>query len=122
MGDPQPRSQEPAGVTVVGSYPAGASRDGLRDLVGDVCTWCSDWYQPYGEADQTDPCGQTPSNYRVIRGGSWDYYGGSGRSRAREFNNPNYGGYIYLGLRLALPEAGFRKVQALPAGVPHAQP
>jgi formylglycine-generating enzyme required for sulfatase activity len=112
--DPRLRSQDSAGTMAVGAFPAGASRDGVMDLAGNVCTWCSDWYQPYAAAEQSDPCAQAPSDYRALRGGSWGYYGGSQRCAAREFNNPAYGGYIYIGLRLALPQAGSDKVRSAP--------
>ena len=104
------RSDAGGGVTVVGSYPAGASRDGLMDMSGNVCQWCQDWLNPYSAADQNDPVSNTASNFRAIRGGSWGYYGGTQRARAREFNNPNYPGYIYVGFRVALPEAGYKKL------------
>jgi formylglycine-generating enzyme required for sulfatase activity len=104
------RSNPGGGTTVVGSYPAGASRDGLMDLSGNVCQWCQDWFNPYAAAEQRDPVNGSPSNFRAIRGGSWGYYGGTQRAKAREFNNPNYPGYIYIGFRVALPEAGYKKL------------
>jgi len=109
--DPRVRSTQALGVMVVGSYPAGASRDGVMDLAGNVAEWCSDWFQPYSSDAQTDPCNQTPGNYRSIRGGSWDYYGYSQRCTDREFNNPNYPGYIYLGFRVVLPGSASRLVR-----------
>ena len=47
------RSQEVQGAVVVGSFPKGASRDGVMDLAGNVAQWCGDWYQFYtsGETD-----------------------------------------------------------------------
>jgi formylglycine-generating enzyme required for sulfatase activity len=98
------------GVMTVGSYPAGASRDGVMDLAGNVAEWCSDWFQYYTLDSKTNPCQQTPSPYRSIRGSSWDYYGCGLESTDREFNNPNYPGYIYIGLRVVLPEAGWKKL------------
>ena len=109
--NPTVRSVEAAGTTVVGSYPAGASRDGVLDLAGNVAEWCSDVYQPYAAQAQTDPCNQTPGTHRVIRGGSWGYYGLSQRAADREFNNPGYPGYIYLGFRVLLPQAGWTKLR-----------
>ena len=103
-----------AGAMVVGSYPAGASRDGVMDMAGNVCEWCTDWFNPYEAKPQTDPTGGPKANYRSIRGGSWGYYGLSQRCTDREFNNPGYPGYIYVGLRVALPEAGWNKVRTSP--------
>jgi len=36
--------------------------------------------------------------------------GYSQRAKDREFNSPVYPGYIYLGFRISLPEAGWRKL------------
>jgi len=99
------------GVMAVGSFPAGASRDGVMDLAGNVAEWCADWLHPYPAEAQDNPCVQAESNYRAIRGGSWGYYGHSQRAADREYNNPNYPGYVYLGCRIAVSEAGYRKLQ-----------
>ncbi len=106
---PRPATED-GGVVVVGSYPAGASRDGVMDLAGNVGEWCTDWYAPYADSAQTDPCIQKPTNYRVIRGGSWSWYGFSQRTADREFNSQNYPGHSYYGLRVVLPEAGWKKL------------
>ncbi len=106
---PRPASED-GGVVVVGAYPAGASRDGVMDLAGNVGEWCSDWYAPYAAGPQTDPLNQTPGNYRVIRGGSWSWYGYSQRAADREFNSQNYPGHAYYGLRVAISEAGWKKL------------
>ncbi len=106
---PRP-STEDAGVCVVGGHPAGASRDGVMDLAGNVAEWCEDWYAPYPADAQTDPNPTTPGNYRVIRGGSWSWYNHSQRCADREFNSQNYPGHAYYGLRVCLPEAGWQKL------------
>jgi len=106
---PRPATEDD-GTVVVGSYPAGASRDGIMDLAGNVGEWCTDWYAPYSDAAQTDPCPQTPGNYRVIRGGSWSWYGYSQRAADREFNSQNYPGHAYYGLRVVLSEKGMLKL------------
>ena len=107
---PRPASEE-AGAVVVGSYPAGASRDGVMDLAGNVGEWCTDWYDWYTTEAQTDPCQTKPGNYRVIRGGSWGWYGYSQRATDREFNSQNYPGYCYYGFRVVVPEAGAHKLK-----------
>ncbi|MGD0091256.1 MAG: SUMF1/EgtB/PvdO family nonheme iron enzyme, partial [Planctomycetota bacterium] len=104
------RSQDAQGTTVVGSFPAGASRDGVLDLAGNVAQWCTDWYQPYSPGDKTNPVETRESHSRVIRGGSWGYYGCSQRCKDREFNSQSYPGYIYIGFRVALSEAGWKKL------------
>jgi hypothetical protein len=105
------RSQHAQGVVTVGNFPEGASRDGVMDLAGNVAEWCSDWYQMYGEGATTDPLETRESHSRLIRGGSWGYYGYSQRSADREFNSPVYPGYIFVGFRVALPQAGWEKVR-----------
>jgi len=108
---PRPASEED-GAVVVGSYPAGTSRDGVLDLAGNVGEWCTDWYTyPYPAEKQTDPCNQTPGNYRSIRGGTWSWYGNSQRATDREFNSQNYPGHAYYGFRLVVSEAGWKKIK-----------
>ncbi|HEY3332539.1 MAG TPA: endo-1,3-alpha-glucanase family glycosylhydrolase [Capsulimonadaceae bacterium] len=94
------------GVMVVGSYPDGASRDGVFDLAGNVSEWCSDWFNAYPADAQTNPCSQDITPYRSIRGGSWGYYNYSQRNADREYNSAVYPGYIYIGFRVVLPEKG----------------
>jgi formylglycine-generating enzyme required for sulfatase activity len=106
---PRPATEE-QGVVVVGSYPAGASRDGVMDLAGNVGEWCTDWYDYYPQGAQTDPCQAKPGNFRVIRGGSWSWYGFSQRAADREFNSQNYPGHAYYGFRVAVSDAGFGKL------------
>jgi len=56
----------------VGSFPKGASRYGLEDVVGNVWEWVGDWYGPYTKSDATDPKGPAEGTERVIRGGAWN--------------------------------------------------
>ena len=60
--------------TLVGSYPANPF--GLYDLHGNVCEWVADaWHPDYRDAPADGCTWNTPGNsqYRVIRGGAWDY-------------------------------------------------
>jgi formylglycine-generating enzyme required for sulfatase activity len=98
------------GVEIVGDYPAGASRDGVMDLAGNVSEWCADTYRDYPAGDAVDPIGLLTSPHQSIRGGSWGYYNHSQRVTDREYNNAGYGGYIYIGFRVALGEKGFEKL------------
>jgi iron(II)-dependent oxidoreductase len=52
----------------VDSFPSGASKEGVLNLVGNVWEWTRDVYAPYtAEAKLEDAAG-----YRVLRGGSWN--------------------------------------------------
>ena len=44
---------------------------GLYDMSGNVCEWCSDWWDSYGSSAQTDPAGPSSGTVLVYRGGSW---------------------------------------------------
>jgi formylglycine-generating enzyme required for sulfatase activity/tRNA A-37 threonylcarbamoyl transferase component Bud32 len=61
-----------AGTAPVGSFPAGASKDGIMDLAGNVWEWTADWYAPYTSADQSDPHGPATGTERVVRGGGYN--------------------------------------------------
>ncbi len=56
----------------VGSFPAGKSRFGLMDVVGNVWEWVADWYGPYESVRQVDPKGPATGTRRVMRGGAWN--------------------------------------------------
>jgi formylglycine-generating enzyme required for sulfatase activity len=65
-----------AGPQPVGGQVAYASRDGIRDLAGNVAEWVADWYHadfyatPASRVD--NPLGPQSGDERVVRGGSWD--------------------------------------------------
>jgi len=62
-------NQNVGATTPVGSYPEGATPEGLYDMAGNVWEWCSDWYGRRGSfANHHGP--ETGSS-RVLRGGSW---------------------------------------------------
>ncbi|MFA6959204.1 MAG: endo-1,3-alpha-glucanase family glycosylhydrolase [Opitutaceae bacterium] len=108
---PERTASTGGGVQVVGDYPTGTSRDGVMDLAGNVSEWCTDTYRDYPAGDVTNPVGNLPSPHRAIRGGSWGYYNHSQRVSDREFNNAGYGGYIYIGFRVALNAEGLAKLR-----------
>jgi serine/threonine-protein kinase len=56
----------------VGSFPKGASRYGVQDVVGNVWEWVSDYYATYDKEDQVDPKGPENGDEHVIRGGAWN--------------------------------------------------
>lgn len=56
----------------VGRFPAGRSRFGPYDVVGNVWEWVADWEGTYEPVDQTNPTGPDSGTKRVIRGGAWN--------------------------------------------------
>ena len=50
------------------SFAAGASREGVLNLVGNVWEWTRDFYAPYGG----EPDAMIAGKFRVLRGGSWN--------------------------------------------------
>jgi formylglycine-generating enzyme required for sulfatase activity len=56
----------------VGKFPAGRSRFGPYDVVGNVWEWVADWEGTYEPVDQKNPTGPDTGTKRVIRGGAWN--------------------------------------------------
>ena len=63
-------------TTPVGSYPEGATPEGLYDMAGNVWEWTEEWHNVFG-------------SYRVLRGGSWDTYARYCRSASRHGGAPD---------------------------------
>ena len=60
-------------TTTVGSYPRGATAEGLHDMAGNVWEWCYDRYDDeyYRHSQTDDPRGPEDGVGRVFRGGCW---------------------------------------------------
>ncbi len=70
-------------------------------MSGNVTEWCNDWWKrDYTISPVTDPAGPTTGNYRVIRGGDWNYYASTCRTAYRDNELPAFlSGYT--GFRVA---------------------
>ena len=62
----------------------------LYDIYGNVCEWCSDWYDSsyYSKWSLTDPTGPPPRSRRIYRGGGFDYFAKATRSADRDGLTP----------------------------------
>jgi formylglycine-generating enzyme required for sulfatase activity len=93
-------------TTRVGSYRS--NEFGLYDMHGNVLEWCSDWVGDYPTLSVVDPVGPATGQYRVFRGGSWDFMAVLCRSARRSWNSPGTRKPI-LGFRVALSSPGIPK-------------
>ena len=69
-----------------------ANAFGLSDMHGNVDEWCADhWHDNYEGAPADGSAWQTPneSEYRVLRGGSWNDYPRYCRSATRDSDRPD---------------------------------
>ncbi len=99
------------GLPVDSTVPVGSFKPnafGLYDMHGNVCEWCSDFYDREYYKNKwyvIDPQGPNISSYPrptyVIRGGSWRWHLFECRSANRDFNG-NSATLNYIGFRVAL--------------------
>ncbi len=85
-----------------GTHPAGekaANSWGLRDMLGNVWEWTSDWSAGIENAAVRDPLGPEEGSYRVQRGGSWFINARNCRAANRYFGSPGYR-VSFVGFRL----------------------
>lgn len=103
-----------AELAPVGSFPEGATPEGVFDLAGNVAEWVWDRYAPeYSERDLVDPRGPAAgagSSQRVVRGGSYQSPRPELRGAARDASPPS----------TRLPTLGFRCVR--PVAEPRVEP
>jgi formylglycine-generating enzyme required for sulfatase activity len=92
-------------TTEVGSFPANAF--GLYDMHGNVWEWCEDtWHENYNGAPTDDSAWvyENDNQYRLLRGGSWDYLPSNCRCASRFGGYPGFGSF----------DIGFRVVCEFP--------
>jgi formylglycine-generating enzyme required for sulfatase activity len=84
----------------VGSKAAGDSPCGAQDMAGNVWEWVNDWYDKdyYRSSPARNPAGASSGTFRVIRGGSWNYFAENLRAAYRTSAAPAARG-IHLGFR-----------------------
>jgi formylglycine-generating enzyme len=80
---------------------------GLYDMIGNVWTWCSDWYGDYPSGAVSDPHGPLTGADHVCRGGSWGQACWYCRAAERIGNAPG-SRWNSLGLRLCADAAAGR--------------
>ncbi len=73
---------------------------GLYDMAGNVFDWCWDAYGDYSPAFQVDPRGPVGTQYRISRGGAWNWGGTNCRVAFRNGWDPHFASYE-RGFRLA---------------------
>ena len=88
--------------------PAGSFRPnafGLFDMTGNVCEWCSDWFEDnyYLNSPAVDPPGPESGVFRVFRGGGWQAWSRQFRSANRARFEPDFRA-AFLGFRVVREE------------------
>ena len=99
--DQGPKGEYRKETTDVGSFPPNVF--GLCDMHGNVWEWCLDyWQNSYNSAPNDGSAWITggDSNFRILRGGSWNSFPKFCRCAYRTYNNPALSDY----------ESGFRIV------------
>jgi formylglycine-generating enzyme required for sulfatase activity len=89
-------------TVLVGSKPKGASPYGALDMAGNVWEWVANPYDSgyYSQSPARNPPGPDSGEYRVLRGGSWNFNLWDARCASRRWYTPRLRGN-YVGFRCA---------------------
>jgi formylglycine-generating enzyme required for sulfatase activity len=67
-----PKDDGYPGTAPVGSFPAGRTKQGLDDMVGNVWEWTADWFATYKPDEVVNPTGAPAGDRKAIRGGGFN--------------------------------------------------
>jgi formylglycine-generating enzyme required for sulfatase activity/tRNA A-37 threonylcarbamoyl transferase component Bud32 len=94
-----PKGQYRKQTTDVGTFPPNAF--GLYDMHGNVWEWCEDdWQENYINAPVNGSALISRSDYKLLRGGSWNDFPGYCRSACRFNYSLDYHDYDLIGFRV----------------------
>ncbi|MBR4572767.1 MAG: SUMF1/EgtB/PvdO family nonheme iron enzyme [Prevotella sp.] len=81
---------------------------GLYDMCGNVSEWCSDFYHPYSQNAQVNPCNKESGWFHVVRGGAYNNPVRYSRTTNRYMYDPRRK-WVNLGFRIVMPANSYKK-------------